>query len=343
MILVFVLVFHANLLFTGLDDVLSRLEQVEQRPSRVLPRLGDTTDTSHDESDVGEPRWRLRSKKTYKMKRAWGTGDVGRFCVTGPTDVATKPSHFYCRICCKDVSVLTLGHHEILRHFQGSKHFPRDQRLRLEAPSWEVLDYEGNVMTPAEVERQREKIMRAPLVVRDREYPFSEDVIVDKTGAVDPNLGVMAKVSSLIEVLRLGGSYELVYRLWAQFTLSAVRVNVDVTWSRDEVLVSSCRLLRMFYVACVHPVRLLFQSIILNGMYPRILSRCLNWARSHGSCSVEFEEEGEKGGGGYFCAFGMWTPSGEFVWPPWIATAAILIRKSQHWVGWLMHLGGTCR
>ena len=29
-------------------------------------------------------------------------------------------------------------------------------------------------------------------------------------------------------------------------------------------------------------------------MYPRILSHCLNWARSHGSCSVEFEEEGDK-------------------------------------------------
>ena len=29
-------------------------------------------------------------------------------------------------------------------------------------------------------------------------------------------------------------------------------------------------------------------------MYPRILSRCINWAKSHGSCSVEFEEEGDK-------------------------------------------------
>ena len=244
--------FHADLLFTGLDNVLSRLEQLEQGPSRVVPRLGDTTDTSGDESDAGEPRRRLRSRKAYKMKRAWGTGDVGRFFVTGPTDAATKPSHFYCRICRKDVSVLTHGQHEILRHFQGSKHFPRDQRLRLETPGWEVLDYEGNVMSPAKVERQRERIMGAPLVVRDREYPFCEDVIVDKTGAVDPNLGVMAKVSSLIEVLRLGGSYELVYRLWAQFTLSAVRVNVDVTWSRDEVLVSSYKLLVMFYVAHVH-------------------------------------------------------------------------------------------
>ena len=149
--------------------------------------------------------------------------------MTGPTDVATKPSHFYCRFCRKDVSVRTHGHHEFLRHFQGSKPFPRDQRLGLETPGWEVLDYEGKVMSPAEVERQREKIMRAPLVVRDRDYPFSEDVIVAETGAVDTNLGVMAKLSSLIEMLRLGGSYELVYRLWAQFILSAVRVNVDVT------------------------------------------------------------------------------------------------------------------
>ena len=141
--------FHSDLLFTGLDDVLSRLEQVEQGPSRVVPRLGDTTDTSGDESDAGEPRRRLRSRKAYKMKRAWGGSDVGRFFVTGPTDAATKPSHFYCRICRKDVSVLTHGQHEILRHFQGSKHFPRDQRLRLETPGWEVLDYEGNVMSPA--------------------------------------------------------------------------------------------------------------------------------------------------------------------------------------------------
>ena len=154
-ILLFVHILYANLLFTGLVDVLSRLEQVEQRPSRALPGLGDTTDTSGDESDAGEPRRRLRSKKTYKMKRAWGTSDVGRFFVTGRTDVATKPSHFYCRICRKDVSVLTHGYHEILRHFQGSKHFLRDQRLRLKTPGWELFDYEGTVMSPAEVERQR--------------------------------------------------------------------------------------------------------------------------------------------------------------------------------------------
>ena len=204
-------ILHAHLLFTGLDDVLSWLEQVEHRPSRILLRLGDTSDTSGNESDMGEPRRRLRSKKTYKMKKVWGASGVGQFSLTGPTDVATKHSHFYCRICRKDVSVPIPGHHEILRHFRGSKHFPRDQRLRLQTPGWEMLDYERNAMGPAEIERQQEKIMRAALVVRDREYPFSEGVIVDETGVVDPNFGVMAKISSLIEVLHLCGSFELVY------------------------------------------------------------------------------------------------------------------------------------
>ena len=72
--------------------------------------------------------------------------------MTGPTDVAIKPSLFYCRFCCKDLYVLTHGHHQILRHFQDSNHFPRDQRLRLETLGWEVLDYEGNAMSPEEVD-----------------------------------------------------------------------------------------------------------------------------------------------------------------------------------------------
>ena len=77
------------------------------------------------------------------MKKAWETSDVGHFFVPGPTDVASKLSHFHCRICRKDVSVLTHGHHEILRHFQGSKFFPRDQRLSLETPGWKCWTIRG--------------------------------------------------------------------------------------------------------------------------------------------------------------------------------------------------------
>ena len=124
----------------------------------------------------------------------------------------------------------------LMRHYQGSKHFARDQRLRLETAGWRVLDFEGNPLSESELERRREHILRGPLVVRDREYPFAEDLIVDESGALDATLPVVAKVSS-IEVLRLRGPYELVSQLWSQFTLIASRVNIEVAWSRDEVLV----------------------------------------------------------------------------------------------------------
>ena len=81
--------------------------------------------------------------------------------------------------------------------------------------------------------------MLAPLVNRDREYAFREDLIPDASGNVDPQLPMLAKVSCLIDALQLGGSYELVEKLWERFVLTASRINVTVAWSRDEVLVSS--------------------------------------------------------------------------------------------------------
>ena len=170
-----------------------------------------------------------------------GADEVGLFFVTGATDVAGQPGHFYCRICHKDVSVLTHGPHEVLKPFQDVKHFARDQRRKLETPGWRVLDSEGNPLSESELECRRESILRGPLVIRDREYSFAEDLIVDDSGTPDATLTVLAKVSSLIDVLRLGGSYEFVHQLWSQFTSTASRVKIDVTWSRDEVSVGISR------------------------------------------------------------------------------------------------------
>ena len=137
------------------------------------------------------------------------------------------------------MSVLTHGGYEIIRHFQGHRHFARDQRLRLETPGWRVLDFDGNPLPEDELERQREKIMLAPLVVRDREYLFREDLIPDTSGNVDPQLSMLEKVSCLIDALQLGGSYELVEKLRERFVLIASRINVTNALSRDEVLLSS--------------------------------------------------------------------------------------------------------
>ena len=150
-----------------------------------------------------------------------GADEVRRFFVAGATDAAGKPTHFYCGICRKDVQVLTNGLHEVLRHFQGVKHFAHDQRLRLQTPGWRVLDFEVKPLSESGLDRHMERILRGPLVIRDQEYLFNENLIVDESGARNATLPVLAKVSSLIETLRLDGPYELVYQLWSQFALSA--------------------------------------------------------------------------------------------------------------------------
>ena len=165
-----------------LNEVLDRLRQ---GPSQSSPQRVETSDTSGDETDASQGRRKVRCKKTYRMKKVYAATEVGRFFVTGATDAANMPSHFCCRLCRKNVSVLTHGHHEVLRHYQGRRHLARDQRLRLETPGWRVLDFHGNPLTEEELERQRESIKKGPLVVRDQEHPFAEDLISDEAGVID--------------------------------------------------------------------------------------------------------------------------------------------------------------
>ena len=85
---------QSHLLFTGLNDVSSRLEQVEQGPSLVVLILGDTSDTSGDETDVSEPRRIVRSKRTYKLKKVWGQALFVRFLWPGPQMLQRSPAVF---------------------------------------------------------------------------------------------------------------------------------------------------------------------------------------------------------------------------------------------------------
>ena len=83
------------------------------------------------------------------------------------------------------------------------------------------------------------EVKKGPLVVRDCEHRFAEDLIIDEAGVVDPQLRVVTKVSCSMDVLRMRGSYELVEKLWAQFVLTAEPINTEVTCTQDEVLVGS--------------------------------------------------------------------------------------------------------
>ena len=149
------------------------------------------------------------------------------------------PNHFYCWVCRKIVSVLAHARHELLRHFQGSSHFARDQRLRLETPGWRVLEFRGNPLSEAELESQGQKFREGPLVVRDREHPFGEDWTTDEAGVVDLQLPVLTKVSCLVDALSMGCNFELVEKLWRQFVLTVGPFTTEVACTCDEVLVSS--------------------------------------------------------------------------------------------------------
>ena len=250
------------------------LDKLNQGASTSHPPIVETTDTSGEDTDTSQPRRRVRSESTFKMKKSYATDELARFFVTAPTDASAELSAFYCQICQKDVSVLTHGSSEVLGHLQGIQHFARDERLRLETPGWRVLGFDGKPLTEYELARQRDKFLRAPSVVRDRKYPFREDLISDASGNTDPQLPVLAKVSSLVDVLRLGGSYELVDRLWERFVLTDSRVNVSVAWWRNDVLVGSvCPLEHLCRLLVTSLIIQFFRSIILNGIFLRILDR----------------------------------------------------------------------
>ena len=91
-----VFLFSLYFLFTELDAVLQHLGHGS---APLKPHATDTSDTSADESESSQLRRCVLSKRTFKMKKVWMEDEVGRFFVTGATDTAGKPSHFYCRIC----------------------------------------------------------------------------------------------------------------------------------------------------------------------------------------------------------------------------------------------------
>ena len=172
------------------------------------------------------------------MKNVSAFDELARLFVTGLTVPVTKPSHFYRQFCRRDVSALTHGSFGILRHYQETRHFAMDQRLRLETLGWIVINFSENPLPDDEVERQRARIIHTPLVRRDREYPFCEGLVTDVGAVVGPQPSILAKVSSVLEVLRLGGSFELVEQLWALFSQTVICVSIEICWSRNEVLVN---------------------------------------------------------------------------------------------------------
>ena len=78
--------------------------------------------------------------------------------------------------------------------------------------------------------------------------------------------------------------------------LSSLRLLSKWTWMfrghemRCWLLTYICHIVRI-HSGC--SLLFCFQSIFLNGIYRRILSKVLTWVKTHGYCCIEFEERGE--------------------------------------------------
>ena len=90
------------------------VDRLKHGPSQS-PQRRETSDNSGDETDTSKVRVKILSKETFRMKKVYGASDLGRFIVTGPTEAANNPGRFYSPVCFKNVSVLSYGHHEMLR------------------------------------------------------------------------------------------------------------------------------------------------------------------------------------------------------------------------------------
>ena len=89
----------------------------------------------------------------------------------------------------------------------------------------------------------------------------------------------------------MGGSYELVEYLCAQFVVTAERVNIEVTWTREEVLVGSVKFRSHFVSFQIYIIFLLFVNHFNRNAAPISVTR--GWvAQVHHLNSLEFEERG---------------------------------------------------
>ena len=175
------------------------------------------------------------------MKKVCAATDLGKLLVKKPSDAANLLSHFLL----SGVPEERLRAHTWASWSVAAFHKAVVTLPVISACVWKHLGGACWISTEIHLARMsrntKGKIKKAPLVVRDREHPFAEDLITDEAGVVEPQLPVLTNVFCLVDALRMGRSYELIEKLWAQVVLNAGLVNLQVAWTLDEVLVGSVK------------------------------------------------------------------------------------------------------
>ena len=164
-----------------------------------------------------------------------------------------QATHFHCRVCCRDVAMKAKGSGEFKRLFDSDKHWVKDvtYRVHMGLPVLNRL-IEPMEMTEAELAEYRAK----PFEDLGEEYPFPEDLVA-KHSRVESEVPFMTFVG---ELLRSGGEFSLLRRLWGHFcsSLGDRKTEFALNWSRSETVVRCSSFSYLFCVGFVVPFPFLF-------------------------------------------------------------------------------------
>ena len=192
-------------------------------------------ETTLESADRG--RKRVYSPRN-RLRRDMVTGNpIYELFVSGSsTGSATM---FHCMICQRDVSMESRGAAEFSRHFFGKRHWLLDVTYRVQngLPVFNRL-MDPMVLSDAQLEEYRNR----PNKGKNEGFSFPEDLLPACVQA-NSSVPLMSMVNCLIELLRFGGSYLLLRKLWGCFraTLGPENPLYNVHWSRPESLVSKSK------------------------------------------------------------------------------------------------------
>ena len=171
----------------------------------------------------------------HRLRRDMVTGHpIFELFVSGSSTGSDKA--FHCMICQRDVSMESRGAAEFSRHFFGKRHWQLDvaYRVRNDMPVYNRL-MDPMILSESQVAEYRDW----PSKGKSEGFSFPEDLLPACT-QVNSSVPLMTMVNCLLELLRSGGSYTLLRRLWGNFRATLGRDNplYSLNWSQVESLVS---------------------------------------------------------------------------------------------------------
>ena len=163
-----------------------------------------------------------------------------------------KGTYFHCRVCKRDVGLKAQGSGEFARHFQSDGHWFKDVRYRVHMG----LPVLNRLMEPMELsESQLAEYRSRAFEDLSEGCPFPEDLLT-KHSRLDSRVPFMTQVGCVCELLRSGGDFVLLRRLWGHFLLSLSKEKVPqftLNWSRSETVVSMPLFVFVFLRSVLHP------------------------------------------------------------------------------------------